>query len=285
MPGDARSVVRYPTYYLKPDRTSRVVREVVYRDLERLSMYRKRPDILDTASAVYEIYGVYRSLGFSVPELLSTYQSVDKRLDDRPRVESIPWETVPQDLLERCLDSNMELVLTDELLEFLGFSKSESIFDRVPHYSRVVDPSKKRDLVVSPRYNKQGRVISRDYLVYDESIGEFRKALVRRIEHYKTQKTVEEVEYVVDMMSPSVERNSLGLTPRLTAKTVWSIVQCIREYRKEYFGSSYIERLAVRSANELRKERLENEREYAVSLRGKYCEDTSVLWRYGQLSD
>lgn len=283
--GGVEIVEKYPTYYLKPDKGSRIVREVVYKELERITKYRSYPDVALTAGSIYSIYLTYRELNYSVPELLSTYQTLDKRSEERIRIESIPWEIVPRDIVERCLDSNMELQVTSELMEYLGFSCGETIFDKYRYPSRVIDKSSS-ELIVSPTYDSDtGKLLRREYLFYDEESDIYRRALVRKLSSYATSKTVKELEYVVEMFNPENERNSLGLRPKLLASTILSILRCLKEYREQYFSSSYIERLAKKSVSELRKERLEDEREYAISLKGKYDEDTSVLWRYGQLSD
>lgn len=283
--GGVEIVVRYPTFYIRPEHSSRVVREVVYKELERLTQYRANPDVAVTADAIYSMYKVYRSLDYSIPEMLSAYQTLDRRGQERLRVESIPWELVPKDILERCLDSNMELRVTSELMGFLGFSCGDTIFDRYEYPSRLM-LGKADELIASPTYRKEtGKLAGKDYLFYDEDSGVYRRALTRQLSYYRPKKTVQELEFTIEMFNSSNEFNSLGLRPRLLAATIWSIQKLLLEYRKNYFSSSYLDRLTEKSVEELRKERLENEREYAISLRGKYDEDTSVLWRYGQLSD
>lgn len=276
-------MVKYPTYYIRPEKQSRIVREVVYKELERLTQYRHSPDVAITAGAIHTMYGVYRSLNYSIPELLSVYQLMDKRSKERIRVESVPWELVPPDMVERCLDSNMELQVTTELMEFLGFECGDTIFDRYVYPSRLMSKSDER-LIVSPLYNKEtGKIEKRDYLFYDEEADVYRRAVTTK--SYYCNKTVQELEFVVEMFNPNEEFNSLGLRPKLLAGVVHSIGRLILEYREQYFGSSYLDKLAEKSVEELRKERLADEREYAISLKGRYDEDTSVLWRYGQLAD
>lgn len=283
--GGVEIVVRYPTFYIRPEHSSRIVREVVYKELERLAQYRTNPDVAVTADAIHSMYKVYRSLDYSIPEMLSAYQTLDRRGQERLRVESIPWELVPKDILERCLDSNMELRITSELMGFLGFSCGDTIFDRYEYPSRLM-LGKADELIASPTYRKEtGELAGKDYLFYDEDSGVYRRALTRKLSYYRPKKTVQELEFTIEMFNSSNEFNSLGLRPRLLAATIWSIQKLLLEYRKNYFSSSYLDRLTEKSVEELRKERLEDEREYAISLRGKYDEDTSVLWGYGQLSD
>ena len=284
--GGVEIVVRYPTYYLKPEKQSRIVREVVYAELERLAKSRASPDVALTANSVYTIYTNYQRLDYSVPELLSVYQVMDRRNQDRIRVESVPWELVPKDILERCLDSNMELTITAELMNFLGFECGDTIFDKHSYPSRLVPRDDER-IIESPVYSKEtGKLKRMDYLFYDEENDVYRRAITKKkLSDNYCNKTIQELEFVVEMFNPENEFNSLGLRPKLLAKVILSIYRAVLEYRKEYFGSSYIDRLAEKSVEELRKERLKDEREYAVSLRGRYDEDTSVLWRYGQLAD
>lgn len=291
----------YPTIFLQPTSTSRLVREVVWVEMEHLAQLRRQPDIVATMESIHKTYRVFQKLDYNVPELLSTFQQLDpyrakskKQSKLQLTPEMVPWETIPEELILKCLDDNMELQIVPELLQYLGISSgesqpaqlvgdSDSIFGRVKYTSRYVSPER-HDIVRSPVYDKSGKRVATEYYFYDEELGDFRKAVVSKPGDKLIRRVHQEIDFVVEMFSPDNEW-PLGMSQRLLAQTIWSLFTCVIEYRREYYKQSYLERLIKHSPEELKKERMKNEKEYAISRKGAYTEDTSVLWRYGQLSD
>ena len=278
------SSLTYPTKYLRPVKMDRLVREVAFEEMKRLTSYRVKPDVLGTCIAVRVIAYTYKRLGYNLPELLCSFQDI--HLTEQKREESsgkltpdlIPWEIVPQDILERCLDSNMELTVTDELREFLNFKPSSSIFDKTEFPSRWVSSKSSSNLIASPVYDKSGRRRCTEYYIFDESIGEFRRAIIKNRGSFKTS---EELEYVVDRFGPgSPEYDEVtGIRSSLLLKTIHSLEDCIAEYRKRYFRHQFIDEFKYKTIEQLHREREAAEREYAVSRAGHFTEDTSTLWR------
>lgn len=277
-------VMKYPTCYIRPKKMDRLVREVVYEEMNSLTSHRLHPDILSTCVAIRVIEYTYRRLDYSLPELLSSFQEIDlvqkKRASNAMRitVDMVPWETVPSEIIERCLDENMELAITDELLEFLKIKPSESIFDKVEFPSRWIGDRANEDLIVSPVYDKRGRRLYNEYYLEDKETGEFRRAIVSS---GSSIKTVQEVEYVVDNFGPDSPAycESTGIDRDLMLRTIHSLEDCISKYRVTYFRHQFIEKFKYKTVAELHQERLAAEKEYAVSRNGYFKEDTSSIWR------
>lgn len=295
----------YPTQLLRPRSQSRLVREVVWVEMEHLAQLRRRPDIVATMESIHEIQAVYRQLGYSIPELLSTYQNLDPNVTSKSKraknklqltPEMIPWETIPEELILKCLDDNMELQVIDELLQFLDSrrlgtrtdgltpngsatqSASSSVFSRVKYVKRYIDLNSATEVIRSPVYNKSNQRVGTEYYFLDKESGTFRRAVTKKPGGQRREKVYQEVDFVVENFS-SIE-SQLGMSSDLLKQTIWSLLTFALRYRKEYFSTSYLERLVSKSPEELRAERQEQEKEYALSRAGKYTEDTSRLWRY-----
>lgn len=278
-----RSSLTYPTKFMQPEAlkySSRVVREVVYEEMKTLSSYRVRPDVRATCRSVREIEYVYRRLEYSLPELLSTFEEVNvpsRSTEIQLVPEMVPWELVPTQLIERCLDENMELQITDELLEFLGRrGSSSSIFSRVRFPSRFRESSK--GLIEAPVYRRDGKRLYNQYYFVDQETGTVRKALIRT---GLSSKTPEEIEYVVDSFGPDAPERDVatGLSKKLLLATVDSVGRYLDKKREMYLSRDFIEQFSSKTIEQIHRERDAEEREYAVSKGGKYLEDTTNLWR------
>lgn len=285
----------YPTVLLKPNKQSRIVREVVWVEMEHLANYRKVPDIVATMWNICTMAKHFKELEYNIPELLSAYQCLDPNRRSMDLCfgitpEMIPWELVPEYLVLRCLDDDMNLIVTDELLVHLGLKhssstsskkrkddKPRSIFDTVEYTKRYVSKDK---AIKSPVFDSEGRVVKNNYYFYDEKIGDFRKAVVGYV---YTNRDYHELDFVVEMFQGAYDknwRNPIGLTGSFMNRTIRSLARYALIYRKEYYKQSYLERLIENSPEELRKERMKDEKEFAISRNQTYCENTAVLWKH-----
>ena len=274
----------YPTRFIRPRKMDRLVREVAYEEMKQLTLNRVNPDVLSTCIAIRHIEYVYRRLDYNLPELLCSFQEIDvaekKRASksEKITVDMVPWETIPAELIEKCLDGNMELQVTDELLEFMKFKPGKTVFDKVDFPSRWAGDRDRREMISSPVYDKRGRRLYNEYYIIDEKTGEFRRAIVQKSSSVRTSK---EVEYVLDHFGPDAPEydSATGIKRDLLLKTIHSLEDCIIEYRKKYFRHQFIEEFKYKTVRQLHEEREAAEREYAVSRAGYFTEDTTSIWR------
>lgn len=287
--------MKYPTQFMQsvPDvklRHSRVVREVVWEEMKKLAEFRRYKDVPAVITEVYEIASDFKKLGYDITRILQLYENLKPGVKSNTKKgvnltpDMVPWETIPDEIVQRCFNDDLELVVTQELKDYLGygsshqFQRAETVFDKYKYDSSIRDPKRDSDLIVAPIYDDKNKRKGTQYLIWDSTACGYIKAKVD-LRYSFTTKTYEEFEWVVNMFStPNSSKDSIGIPRSLLLKVLFGLRDFSMEYRRKYFENDYIAKLTKKSPEELRTERYEEEREYAVSAGGRYAEDTKNLW-------
>lgn len=281
--------LRCNTKGLNFSRDCRLVREIVFTELESLAELRPNVDLYSTVSSILRVYSSLRASGFNYKEVEEEYGYVrvaEYLAKERPSIESIDWRNVPPEILEKCLDENMELFVSDELLISLGLKPGDYIEGgrRVVNRETRVPREQKNRYQKERFYSADGKLLRTHYLEWNEQEQVYKRVKLNSVS--RVYMTENELEYALELFSPppsELRRNRLGMWPSFCAGILVKIAKGLSEMRKYYTGSLFVDLIVREGLAEANRIVREATREYIVSKGGEFNEDTSVFWRDGLL--
>lgn len=302
----------YPTVYvarkLKLTFRSRLLREVVWAEVEKVAEEMNAPDCARVASALRWITRYYREFKYDIPKLLSMYYYLDpfrnpktgellsnleqdRALIPKLTVGDIPWETIPPDILEACLDDNLELQVTDTLLEYMGFlPKVHSPQPHGVHESAYAKYTYKKEfanredegLVRVVYYVDRNKKKVFKYYKWDEERQEHVKVRISNLNVIPHREySYLEVDWAINnMSSDEFCLEKYGVSREELRRTLNSVADIAMKSSSEFFSEKYNQlQLENPDLDYLRKLRRDYIKEQAISMRGKDTSDTSEIWR------
>lgn len=283
---------------LKLNRDCRLLREVIWKEIEDLSKMRAVPDMLSTINSIIKVYTSLLNNGYDYESTIEEFDyaltvSISS-LKERPSVTDIDWAQVEPEILEQCLDDNMQLIVSDALLESMGLNPGEYLQPGEKRIKSRIESDKyisnSRDVKARYQrerfYNSKGKYIRTRYVKWDEEKQTHKRVVVNTLGG--TKMTKNELTYAISTLWPPPRehtRNRLGLWIDLYISVVKSFQRLWREFDKRFLEEGFIQLVMEVGIDEATKRRREAIKKHLTTKGGKYNESTDVFWRNGLILD